>query len=260
MADRREQRPGAEGRQERRDQLREQRGDRRDNRTDGRDDRLDRRFERADRVRDHVARYPIRGEFWRNNPYWARWRWNRPYRWATWAALGNWFTWGGYSEPYYYDYGSNVYYDNGYVYADGEEVASADAYTDEAIALADQGADTLATAPDDTEWMSLGVFALANEEQGDPVMFMQLQVARDGTLAGTYHNTTSNNTLPVQGAVDKQTQRAVWTIGDKQDTVLETGIYNLTQDETPVLVHFGEKAQNWLMVRLDEPAEEQQGT
>jgi hypothetical protein len=41
---------------------------------------------------------------------------------------------------------------------------------------------------------------------------------------------------------------------------METGIYNLTQDQAEVLVHFGpEKTQNVLLVRLDEaerPAEE----
>jgi hypothetical protein len=55
----------------------------------------------------------------------------------------------------------------------------------------------------------------------------------------------------------KNTQGAVWTIGDNKDAVLETGIYYLTQDETPVLVHFGtDQTQQWLMVRLEEPEEE----
>ena len=37
------------------------------------------------------------------------------------------------------------------------------------------------------------------------------------------------------------------------DLVMETGIYNLTQDQAEVLVHFGpEQTQNVLLVRLDE--------
>ena len=56
--------------------------------------------------------------------------------------------------------------------------------------------------------------------------------------------------------VDKETQRAVWTIGDNKNTVMETGIYNLTTDETPVQVHFGtEQTKQWLMVRMEEPEE-----
>ena len=35
---------------------------------------------------------------------------------------------------------------------------------------------------------------------------------------------------------------------------METGISNLTQDQTEALVHFGkEKSQQWLMVRLEQP-------
>jgi hypothetical protein len=30
-----------------------------------------------------------------------------------------------------------------------------------------------------------------------------------------------------------------WTIGDQKDTVFEAGLYNLTQDQTTMLVHFG---------------------
>ena len=57
--------------------------------------------------------------------------------------------------------------------------------------------------------------------------------------------------------MEQQTQGAAWTVGDKKSTVVETGIYNLTQDETPVLVHFGnQQTQTWLMVRVEEPESE----
>ncbi len=40
---------------------------------------------------------------------------------------------------------------------------------------------------------------------------------------------------------------------------METGIFNLTQDQTEALVHFGkDKTQKSLMVRLKEPQEETQ--
>ncbi|MGO8879008.1 MAG: hypothetical protein ACLPVO_17275 [Desulfomonilaceae bacterium] len=56
--------------------------------------------------------------------------------------------------------------------------------------------------------------------------------------------------------VDKESERAVWTFADKNKNavIMETGIYNLTKDETGVLVHFGkEQTQEWLMIRLKEP-------
>ncbi len=38
--------------------------------------------------------------------------------------------------------------------------------------------------------------------------------------------------------------------------VAETGLYNLTQDEAPLLVHFGtEQVENYVLVRLAQPEE-----
>jgi hypothetical protein len=37
---------------------------------------------------------------------------------------------------------------------------------------------------------------------------------------------------------------------------METGIINLTQDTTPVLIHFADgTTQQWLLVRLEKPGE-----
>jgi hypothetical protein len=49
-------------------------------------------------------------------------------------------------------------------------------------------------------------------------------------------------------------------VGDNKETVYEAGIYNLTQQEAPVLVHYGkERTQQWTLVRLKQP-EGQDGT
>ena len=61
----------------------------------------------------------------------------------------------------------------------------------------------------------------------------------------------SGTNVPIQGAVDKKTQRAAWTVGKNKNTVCETGLYNLTQDEAPALIHIGkDKTQQWMLVRL----------
>src|SRR6516225_628635 len=48
----------------------------------------------------------------------------------------------------------------------------------------------------------------------------------------------SDSTQPVYGSVDKDSQRIAWTIGDKKDPGFETGLPNLTKDDTTMLVHF----------------------
>jgi len=217
---------------------------------------MQRRHDRGEHVRDRMSRYP-RYDFWRNNPYWARWRYARPYRWATYAGIVGWFGWSS-GTGYYYDYGSNIYYDEGQVYYGDQAVATADAYAQQATDIAAAGAEAIdeaVTQDREIEWMPLGVFVLTEEEDdADPTMYLQLTVSKDAVISGTYHNSLTGQSLPVQGSVDKQTQRAAWTIGENHSTVMETGVYNLTQDETPILIHFGDEVtQQRLLVRLEEP-------
>jgi len=181
-------------------------------------------------------------------------RWTRPYRWATWGALTNWFGWAA-NGPYVdYTYGDNLYYDDGSVYYDGTEVASDSDYAQQAEEYAEAGSQAVANADENTEWMSLGVFALVHEKTDKPHMFFQLMVDNAGAIAGSYHDSESGATKNVTGLVYKETQRACWSVAGKPDNVVETGIYNLTQDQTECLMHFGsEHTQTWLLVRMEEP-------
>jgi hypothetical protein len=53
--------------------------------------------------------------------------------------------------------------------------------------------------------------------------------------------------------------RAAFTVGDNTSDVIETGLYNLTKDEAPCLIHFGsERTEQWLLVRLENPNAAQQ--
>jgi hypothetical protein len=53
--------------------------------------------------------------------------------------------------------------------------------------------------------------------------------------------------------VDKKTQRAAWTLGDKKTPVYETGLANLTQQQTTVLVHRdGGSVEQMLLVRVQQ--------
>lgn len=161
----------------------------------------------------------------------------------------------------YYNYGENVYYDDGYVYYGDQAICTEDVYADQAEAIA---LSTPAAEPAQEDWMSLGVFALTSDGEPTgvkPTMFLQLAVSKQGILGGTFQNTATNSVQAVEGMVDKQTQRAAWTAAGKSRPLMETGIVNLTKDKTAVLVHFADgSTQQWLLVRMDKPVANQQST
>jgi hypothetical protein len=190
--------------------------------------------------------------YWQNfgKYQYARNHWWRP---ATWAALGGWVAGSSWASPAYYDYGDGIYYEDEQVYMNGKPVASAEEYYQQASELA-TGAPPAQTS--ESEWLPLGVFAVTREQTTDSNTLLQLAVDKNGVIAGTYYNTSTNIARPVRGKVDQKTQRAAWTFSDgkNDDIIMETGLFNLTQDQTEALVHFGkEKTQKWVMVRLDEP-------
>jgi hypothetical protein len=155
-----------------------------------------------------------------------------------------------------YDYGANVTYQGDQVYYGSQLVATADQYYQQAASLA---VSAPAPDPNSDQWMPLGVFALVQKDQSQPHYIMQLAINKSGAIAGNYSDLISDTTSLIRGAVDKQTQRVAWTVGKNQRTVGETGLYNLTKDEAPVLIHIGkDKTQQWTLVRLKQP--EAQGT
>ena len=160
--------------------------------------------------------------------------------------------WAAGTQPTAYNYGTNITYQGNQVYYGSQPVATADQYYQQASTLAQSTPPPDPKAPD---WMPLGVFALVQNDQSEPHYVMQLAVNKAGTLGGNYSDLISGTTLPIQGAVDKKTQRVAWTVGDNKNTVGETGLYNLTQNEAPALIHIGkDKTQQWMLVRLKQSA------
>jgi hypothetical protein len=188
---------------------------------------------------------------WLNYYPWWYW-WNRP----SWNSCVSYFPGYGWNNGYYYNYGAggNIVYQNGQVLADGQVVATDAEYAQSAATLANVDPAEL-KAVDKGDWMALGTFSMAvKDDEVDPSRVIQLAVSKNGLVSGTIHNRTSGNTYTVSGRVDKETQRLAFVIGDDSNTVMETGIYNLTQDQTPVLCHFGtSQHQVYLMARLPEP-------
>ena len=159
--------------------------------------------------------------------------------------------WMGYPQtaPVYYDHGNNVTYQNDGVYVNGQEAGTTQQYYGEADTLAQSGA--AAEAPSDGEWLPLGVFALTTADENSSFVTIQLAVNKQGIIRGNYTDTKTEKTVVIQGAIDKQTQRVAFTVGDNKSNLIETGLYNLTKDEAPALVHVGnDKTVQYLLVRL----------
>lgn len=196
--------------------------------------------------------------------YGGSWYTDHPGAWfaAGWASSAAWraCTWNsaatyvGYTEtpPVYYDYGNNITYQDDVVYINGDEVGTSEEYYEQAATLATTGAE--ADAPADGDWLPLGVFALTKPDKAQSAVTIQLAVNKDGVIRGNYTDTNTDKTQLIQGSIDKQTQRAAFTVGDDTTHLIETGLYNLTKDEAPCLLHFGsERTEQWLLVRLQEP-------
>jgi hypothetical protein len=208
-------------------------------------------------VRNNFAHYGcFAGNWWGRYPgAWRAAAWTTAASvWGA-AAWGTWAPFCGYpAEPVYYDYGSNVVYEGDTVYINGDSVGTQEQYAEQAITIADTGKQ--AEASKDEEWLSLGVFAMVQGQGTDSNDLFQLAVNKAGTIRGNYYNAIADTTLPVYGSVDKKTQRAAWTVGDRKEPIYEVGAANLTKSETTMLVHFGkDRTQQWTLIRMEQPAE-----
>ncbi len=165
---------------------------------------------------------------------------------ASWTTVNNWFgtTWPATS----YDYGDDLTYEGGNVALNGQPIATTTQYWQSANDLVTQGQQQ---PPKDSKWLALGVFSAIRGDEKKSDMLMQLAVDKEGTVRGSYYNTGDKNSQPIDGAVDTKTQRIAWVVADRKNIVFDTGIYNLTKEETPILVHFGQdKTEQWTLVRL----------
>lgn len=208
----------------------------------------------------------VRNSFNHPNIYGAGWYGDHPGAWAAtgWGAGAAWVpaTWAvvagrcGYpaAAPVSYNYGDNVVAQDGNVMVDGQNVGTTEEFSQQASDLAASGLEAEASAND--EWLPLGVFAMVRDEKQHPHLILQFAINKQGILRGNYTDEVTDNTQPIHGAVDKQTQRAAWTVGDNSQTVMEAGINDLTQSEAPALIHKNGKTDHWLLVRLEQPQQD----
>ena len=187
--------------------------------------------------------YPV--YYWWETPTWTRVR--------TFYPTYNW------TDGYYYDYGQNVIIgDDSYVYINGQRVTTQYEYAQSAAELATYAMPSTTPSQTNLQWLPLGTFALSTSPtnpQASTKAAIQLAATNDGLISGSFYNRETNQTFPIQGRVDPQTQRVAFYVIGAENTVFETGMYNLTQQQTPVMIHKngGRTTQNALLVRLTPP-------
>jgi hypothetical protein len=183
----------------------------------------------------------------------AGWVASTAWRAATWSTVSS--TCGYPAEPANYDYGSSVIYEEDTVYVNGEEAGTTEAYAEQATAIADAGRQTQPAK--DEEWLPLGVFAMVQGEETTAYNLFQLALDKKGVIRGNYYNALTDSTEPVYGSVDKKTQRAAWTVGERKHPVYEAGIGNLAQDQTTMMVHYAkDRSQQFTLFRVEQPKAE----
>jgi hypothetical protein len=173
-------------------------------------------------------------------------------------AVGNWgntssFVGVAAGQPgFQYNYGTNVTCQGGNVYYGAQVAATEPQYAQQATAIAQAG--QTASPPAGDDWQPLGVFAMTKADESQSNDTFQLAVNRQGIVRGNYYNAVADVTQPLAGSVDAKTQRVAWTVGGKADVVYETGLYNLSLDDTSMLAHFGpNRTEQYGLYRIPPP-------
>ena len=88
---------------------------------------------------------------------------------------------------------------------------------------------------------------------------VEYRANKEGVVHGNFHDVLTDMVIPIVGSVDKQTQRVALKLEGGKSVVVETGLYNLTNDEVPVLVHFSpDRQEPRTLIRLKPPEEAKQ--
>ena len=168
---------------------------------------------------------------------------------STWGVIASHCGYGSIA-PISYDYGVNVTSAGGNVLVNGQNVGTTEEFSQQAADLAETGSEADTS---NSEWLPLGVFAMVRNEHQHPQLIVQMAINNQGILRGNFTDETKDQTLPIHGAVDQQSQRAAWTVGDHKQTVMEAGLNDLTESEAPALIHKNGKTDHWILVRLNQP-------
>lgn len=205
--------------------------------------------QQATLTRQQISRYHPQMKNWFNNQFFTQHNYHPDYyhegdHWrhpVIWNNIALYLDLGGAPPIYYDDEGEPEYI----------EAPAPEEYPPE-----EEGNPSENAPEAEGDWMPIGIFAAGQDatQAAYSNMFVQLAVSRDGDIAGTYYNATTDQTHPLEGVIDPDSQLAVWKVTDNPNSpIMSTGLYNLTQDVVIVQVHFPNGYdQNWTLVRLNE--------
>lgn len=233
------------------------------NRQENRDDRQTDRHSQVDQTKQNISQrsndiYHNVSQQWANKPepftssWYSQhpnaWRYSHPHAdaWAaaSFGALTGWVA-GVASTPVSYSYSES----NVYVAGNEAEATSPEQQAQEAQQLSQ----TTTPANADEQWLPVGVYALVQGDENQSQMLMQISISKSGQISGSYYNVLSDNSQPLSGSLDKETQQVAWTVAGNQKAVFQTDLNSLTQQETPVVVRYADGAAHQMtLIRLPE--------
>jgi len=244
---------------------------------DGGKDRRDDRRERISKenLREKENRWQSRSKEWRKNfsnyrtrnhifddHFWDNfrrrynhWYFDNNFQWysrATWPRIVVWLPW-QWSQPiyYYYETDGDVYYTTTEDFSYLTPVDSKELFIAQAVRIAN-GQYPVSTQQSD--WMPLGMFTFASDDDSSdmPKRYISLAISKDGAVSGAYYDTANNTTLEIQGGIDPDSQRIAWKFVDNDWPIMESGLYNLTKEESTLLIHTSSRTTEtqWL-IRLE---------
>lgn len=217
---------------------------------------------RGEIIRNKFADYRRRDHIF-DDYFWRRFRYSHHhslfdnrFSWsiqASWPSVLVWLPW-KWDEPIYYYHGSNgvVYYSRSPEYTYLIPVETDPRFVSEAIRIAST---PRLLNRDQSHWMPLGMFALSQDSDSSdmPREYISLAISKDGLISGAYFNVVDNETLEIQGAIDEKSQRVAWKFVGKDWPIMESGLFNLTKEESTVLIHFSPTlTESRLIIRLDQ--------
>lgn len=214
----------------------------------------------------------FRRDWWGRYPYaWGgAWGDDWAYGYGDWDDLASFWDYPVSTPPVEYDYGNNITYQGDTVYYGNQPSETAANYYTQAQIIAQSmpiasapasaangktavpAALTAAESKDAKDWKSLGVFSLTQGDQTNSTMLFQLAVNKKGAIRGNYYNALTKECKVVSGAVDKKNMRVAFEVEGNKTVIYDTGLANLMQPQSPILVHFSKtNTEQWNMVRLD---------
>jgi hypothetical protein len=214
----------------------------------------------------------FRRDWWGRYPYaWGgAWGDDWAYGYGDWDDLASFWDYPVTTPPVEYDYGNNITYQGDTVYYGNQPSETAANYYTQAQIIAQSmpiapapasaangktavpAALTAAESKDAKDWKSLGVFSLTQGDQTNSTMLFQLAVNKKGAIRGNYYNALTKECKVVSGAVDKKNMRVAFEVEGNKTVIYDTGLANLMQPQSPILVHFSKtNTEQWNMVRLD---------